>query len=152
MDKLRIPDETKLTKPEREELFAELVAKLCEVETFHVPDVFGGWARRGGGREFRLLLNKAMNRVLEEDGIDFGVVKGEPGTYERKNGKQIARRSKCNRRRGLRQFERCVRRARLAAELATDDERERLGRSADWQALKLAMATRTRKPLPGLPE
>ena len=44
MDK---PDETKLTKPEREELFAYLVAKLREVETFHVPDVFGGWARRG---------------------------------------------------------------------------------------------------------
>ena len=150
MDKLQIPDETKLTKPQREELFAELVAKLCEVETFHVPDVFGG--RAGVGREFRLLLNRAMNRVLDDFGIDFGPVKGEPFTYERKNGRQIERRSKGWRRRGLRLLERGVRRARLAAELATDDERERLGRSADWQALKLAMATRTRKPLPGLPE
>jgi hypothetical protein len=150
---------TRLTKPEKAAMLDLLIDFLHKTDQFSFPNVFDQalgkrnvW-RVGEEREFKLLLNRAMNVLLDE-GIDFGVVSGSPGTYERKDYRQSGRRSKGWRKKGLRAFERGVKRALIAAQLAPAEEREKLARSADWQALKLAMASRSpgKKLPPGLEE
>jgi hypothetical protein len=142
-----------LSKDEKTRIEAALVDFLRAADSFSFPRIFEqalgsrkAWTI-GEEREFKKLLWRAMQRLLDE-GIDFAVVRGAPGVYARANFQQIARRSKNWRRRSLRTAERGVKRAYVAAALAPSEEKGRLTKAAEWQALKLVMSSRSPKKLP----
>lgn len=130
-----------LSKAEQLRIREEIVTYLREVQRFADQDIFNRYpfAEPGDMRTIRLLLWEAREVVRVADGIDFGPVRGWPGTFERKEWSQIETRALRQRAKGTRAHRRAEQRLRLASELAPDSMKERLSDAADRVALRLAM-------------
>jgi len=125
-----------LSKGERVRIRDAIVAFLRGAERCTEQDLLNEHALHGVDRE---LVWQAREIVRVEDGIDFGPVRGWPGTFERKEWRQIAERAQRQRAKGTRAHRRAEQRLRLAAELAPDEAKEGLSEAADRVALRLAM-------------
>jgi hypothetical protein len=146
-----------MTNDEKQVARQELIAMLMAQQTFSLHDVLNKYATGGSvaeEREARLLLWEAMENVRNNHNIDFGPMKAGPatpaGTYERKTWEQVARRSNRQRAAAIRKQQRAHTKMMLAAILAPGDAKERLQRSADWQATKIAFERTRSRNLPGL--
>lgn len=127
-----------LTKEDRKRVVEEIANDLRASERFAEQDVYNKYALDGVDRH---LLWQAREVVRQQDGIDFGPIRGWPGNFERKSWEQIERRAQRQRRKGTRAHRRAEERLRLAASLAPTEAQQRMNDAADRLALRVAMRT-----------
>lgn len=126
-----------MTKDEQRQVLGDIVGYLREVQRFTEQDLLN--KHQGEPRIVRMLIWQAREQVRIEDGVDFGPVRGWPGTFERKEWDQIEKRAQRQRSRGTRAHKRAEERLRLAASLAPTEDQRRMNDAADRIALRLAM-------------